>query len=249
MVQSTTMDQADVVFLVEGTAINGAYLNDMKSNYIIPTLEYFSKTEEELFSGDKSNVLYGIVLYRTAQAMPGTCCSTFGPYSSTQKLINAIDSLELTGGKSESYANLAEGMSVAMQCFDDFTEIRNTQSGDSGSTATQNTTQKHCIMVCNSAPYSMPVPLAGPPFEMKNYEQLAMLFHEVRLATGGTSSVSFLIAAIVSLFQNNINLSILSPRKIPILFKVFEKAGGDLVNNTKNYCKDPRHLVLLKGYR
>lgn len=245
MVQTTTMDQADVVFLVEGTAINGAYLNDMKTNYIIPTLEYFSKTEEEVFTVDKSNVMYGIVLYRTAQAMPGTCCSTFGPFSSTQKLINAIDSLELTGGKSESYANLAEGMSVAMQCFEDFTVIRTAQRGDSGSPATQNTTQKHCIMVCNSAPYSMPVPLASPPFEMKNYEQLAMLFHEVRIATGLYFSSLFNRS---NPLQNNINLSILSPRKIPILFKVFEKAGGDLVNNTKNYCKDPRHLVLLKGY-
>lgn len=43
MVQSTTLDQADVVFLVEGTAINGAYINDMKLNYIVPTLEYFSR--------------------------------------------------------------------------------------------------------------------------------------------------------------------------------------------------------------
>lgn len=30
---------ADVIFIIEGTAINGAYLNDMKTNYIIPTLE------------------------------------------------------------------------------------------------------------------------------------------------------------------------------------------------------------------
>lgn len=48
MVQSTSIDQADVVFLVEGTAINGAYLNDMKANYIVPTLEYFSQTEEDM---------------------------------------------------------------------------------------------------------------------------------------------------------------------------------------------------------
>ena len=31
--------QPDVVFVIEGTAINGAYLNDMKANYLIPTLE------------------------------------------------------------------------------------------------------------------------------------------------------------------------------------------------------------------
>lgn len=31
--------QADIVFIVEGTAINGAYINDLKTNYIIPALE------------------------------------------------------------------------------------------------------------------------------------------------------------------------------------------------------------------
>ena len=30
---------ADVVFVIETTAVNGAYFNDLKSNYIIPTLE------------------------------------------------------------------------------------------------------------------------------------------------------------------------------------------------------------------
>lgn len=32
--------QADVVFVIEGTATNGAYLNEFKTNYIVPTLEY-----------------------------------------------------------------------------------------------------------------------------------------------------------------------------------------------------------------
>lgn len=42
----------------------------------------------------------------------------------------------------------------------------------------------------------------------------------------------------------------MSPRKIPILFKLFEKAGGDVLQSTsKNYNKDPRHLVLLKGFQ
>lgn len=31
--------QADVIFVIESTAINGAYLNDIKSHYIIPALE------------------------------------------------------------------------------------------------------------------------------------------------------------------------------------------------------------------
>jgi len=31
--------QADIVFVIEGTAVNGAYFNDIKEKYIIPTLE------------------------------------------------------------------------------------------------------------------------------------------------------------------------------------------------------------------
>lgn len=31
--------QADVVFVIESTATTGAYINDLKTNYIIPTLE------------------------------------------------------------------------------------------------------------------------------------------------------------------------------------------------------------------
>lgn len=31
--------QADVIFVVESSAMNGAYLNELKANYIIPSLE------------------------------------------------------------------------------------------------------------------------------------------------------------------------------------------------------------------
>lgn len=31
--------QADVIFVIEATAINGAYINDLKTNYILPSLE------------------------------------------------------------------------------------------------------------------------------------------------------------------------------------------------------------------
>lgn len=30
---------ADVVFVIESTASNGAYLNDFKTNYLVPTIE------------------------------------------------------------------------------------------------------------------------------------------------------------------------------------------------------------------
>ena len=89
---------ANIVFLIEGTAINGAYLTDMKNNYIIPTLEYFSHQgsidEREHFAAETNNFLYGVLLYKTAQSLPGVACSTYGPFNSPQKVLNAIDKLE-----------------------------------------------------------------------------------------------------------------------------------------------------------
>lgn len=31
--------QADIIFVIEATAVNGAYIADLKANYIIPSLE------------------------------------------------------------------------------------------------------------------------------------------------------------------------------------------------------------------
>merc|ERR1712106_207986 len=49
--------------------------------------------------------------------------------------------------------------------------------------------------------------------------------------------------------DKNICVSVVAPRKLPALFKLYEKCGGDLKSaKEKNYAKDPRHLVLLRGY-
>merc|ERR1719481_682371 len=49
--------------------------------------------------------------------------------------------------------------------------------------------------------------------------------------------------------DKNIFVSVVAPRKLPALFKLYEKCGGDLKSaKEKNYSKDPRHLVLLRGY-
>ena len=48
--------------------------------------------------------------------------------------------------------------------------------------------------------------------------------------------------------DKGIFLSVLAPRRLSALFRLYEKAGGDLAAaKEKNYAKDPRHLVLLSG--
>ncbi|CAH1159965.1 unnamed protein product [Phaedon cochleariae] len=215
--QAEHVIQADVIFLIEGTAVNGAYLNDIKTSYIIPSLEYFNQgnIDDTNYISENANSLYGIVVYQAADCLPHPSTDTFGPLSSPTKLLNAIDKLELVGGKSESHSNIAEGLATALNCFEELQQKRDASAN----------VQKHCILICNSPPYSLPV-LESHLYSGKTAEQLATILQE-----------------------KNINFSVVSPRKIPTLYKLFEKAGGDLTSSqTKNYAKDPRHLVLLKGF-
>ncbi|XP_058806988.1 mediator of RNA polymerase II transcription subunit 25-like isoform X3 [Phymastichus coffea] len=207
---------ADVVFVIESTASNGAYLNDFKTNYMIPTIEYFSQgIEDREFASESSSTLYGIVIYQAADCLPSNITNAFGPFSNPQKVLHTIDKLEMIGGKGESCANIGEGLAVALQCFEDL-KLRREPIPAS---------QKHCILVCNSPPYQIGV-------------------------TESSEFLNYTIDQLVALFpERNINLSILSPRRLSSLLKLFEKAGGDLqLSQTKNYAKDPRHLVLLRNY-
>ncbi|KAL1509767.1 hypothetical protein ABEB36_004453 [Hypothenemus hampei] len=211
--------QADVIFLIEATAVNGAYMADLRANYIIPALEYFSqgsltKIDDNTLVAENTISSYGIVTYQAADCLPSLTTDTFGPFYGPGKVLSAIDKLELVGGKGESHANIGEGLATVLCCFEELQLKRDPNV----------IVQKHCILICNSPPYSIPV-FECQTYSGKNAEQLAVILQE-----------------------KNINLSIILPRKIPQLYKLFEKAGGDLSAQTKNYCKDPRHLVLLKGF-
>ena len=55
------------------------------------------------------------------------------------------------------------------------------------------------------------------------------------------------LAAIV--VERKVNVSFFTPRKLPFFYKLYEKCGGDLMAaKEKNYAKEPRHLVLLRGF-
>nr|CAD7401400.1 unnamed protein product [Timema cristinae] len=152
---------------------------------------------------------YGLVVYHAADHLPHPSSDSYGPFSNPQRIPQMLERIELVGGRGESHANVAEGLATALQCFEDMQARREPNT----------VPQKHCILVCSSPPYLMPV------MESHNYaghtvEQLA-----------------------ATLQERGIHLSILCPRKIPSLFKLYDKAGGDLqASLIKNYAKDPRHL-------
>lgn len=89
---------ANIIFLIESTAITGAYINELRGNYIVPTLEHFSlqclEEELDLFPVESSRFVYGVVTYKTVQSLPGSTCCTYGPFSNPQKVLNTIDKLE-----------------------------------------------------------------------------------------------------------------------------------------------------------
>lgn len=173
-------------------------------------------------------------------------------HSKKKKLWLVLKSLfyfRMVGGKGEAHANIAEGLATALQCFEDLQLKRDGLS----------IVQKHCILICNSPPYQLPV-METPSLSGHSVDELATFLLEVWLCHYAfrwlidfvfkIHCIMLLIGFGIFLFQRGINLSILSPRKIPALFKLYEVAGGDLqISQTKNYAKDPRHLVLLKGFR
>lgn len=99
MVTTNDFDNvANVIFLIEGTAVNGAYLNEIKQHYIGPTLEYFQggitdERERDNYVSETNSLMYGVVVYKTA-CMPEVSCVTYGPFQTAQKTMSTIEKLE-----------------------------------------------------------------------------------------------------------------------------------------------------------
>ncbi len=86
-------------------------------------------------------------------------------------------------------------------------------------------TARHIIYICNSAIYDMPV-MDNSLYQGRKLDDL-------------TTEIQ----------DKGIFLSVLAPRRLAPLSKLFEKSGGDLAGaKEKNYAKEPRHLVLLNGF-
>lgn len=82
------------------------------------------------------------------------------------------------------------------------------------------------MLICNSLSYGVPT-IESIAYNGLQIEQLAQTLND-----------------------KSIQLSIFSPRKISFLFKLYEKCGGDLKQTSiKNYAKDSRYLILLRGFQ
>lgn len=139
---------ADVVFVIEGTANLGPYFDSLRKNYILPAIEYFNggPPAETDFGGDYGGTQYGLVVFNTVDCAPESYVQCHAPTSSAFEFVSWIDSIQFMGGGAESCSLIAEGLSVALQLFDDFKKMRE-QIGS---------THKVCVLLCNSPPYMLP---------------------------------------------------------------------------------------------
>lgn len=138
------------------------------------------------------------------------------------------------GGAGDSSSHIVEGLCTALNLFDDLDSLRsksnlnptqNENQSLSSSFPSNLNVNKYCILICNSTPY------LEPAYENQNY-------------------FGYTIEQLLNLMvEREINFSVFSPRKINFLYKMFENAGGRLLNALqRNFARDRRHLVLLNGF-
>lgn len=209
---------SDVVFVIEGTANLGPYFESLRKHYLLPAIEYFNNgpPAETDFGGDYGGTQYSLVVFNTVDCAPESYVQCHAPTSSAYEFVQWLDSIQFMGGGGESCSLIAEGLSTALQLFDDFKKMRE-QIGQ---------THKVCILICNSPPYLLPA------VESTTY-------------SGYTTE-----NLVQKIGERGIHFSIISPRKLPALRTLFEKAmpvGTIMEPQPKDYSQDPRHMILVRG--
>ncbi|KAM9293828.1 mediator of RNA polymerase II transcription subunit 25 [Gastrophryne carolinensis] len=209
---------SDVVFVIEGTANLGPYFESLRKHYLLPAIEYFNggPPAETDFGGDYGGTQYSLVVFNTVDCAPESYVQCHAPTSSAYEFVQWLDSIQFMGGGGESCSLIAEGLSTALQLFDDFKKMRE-QIGQ---------THKVCLLICNSPPYLLP-------------------------AVESTTYSGFTTENLVQkIGERGIHFSIISPRKLPALRTLFEKAmpvGSMMEPQPKDYSQDPRHMILVRG--
>ena len=112
-----------------------------------------------------------------------------------------------------------EGLAMALNVFDRLDSKREKAQD------VQIEKSRFIIYVANSPPYELPVEFVPKYVGLKMDEILKKTV------------------------ETKVKMSIFSPRKIPVLFRLFKDAGGDITKyKDKNYARDPKHLVILNGF-
>ena len=131
----------------------------------------------------------------------------------------AFKSTRFVGGAGDMSSSGIEGLAMALTVFDKLESKREKVQ------EVPLETSRFVIYVANSPPYELPVEYV-PKYVGLKMEDILKKF-----------------------VDSKIKMSIICPRKIPVLFRLFQNGGGDINKyKEKNYAHDPKHLVILNGY-
>jgi len=142
-------ENVDVIVCVEATSVGGYNIKNIKSEYLIPALEYYSGTQvsDVNFCRIDQSSTYTLIPFKNAQCFPEPSCRVYGPYTSTKKLVDVFESLDFNGGGGEAYSLGQEGLARAMKVFEKLSTMREINFKSS----------RHILYLGNSPMYDVPV--------------------------------------------------------------------------------------------
>ena len=116
----------DVALLIEDTALGGAYFSELKTNYIVPTLEQFygGPATEYDFTSLSCASSFTVVPFHASDILPLPPARMVGPFTSIKKVINVLDKLDFKGGKGERHSSGQEALANALQIFKEVSNER-----------------------------------------------------------------------------------------------------------------------------
>lgn len=213
--ESVSVKVHDVIVLVENNAGIGGYFNGFLANYIIPSIEYFNggPHSQANYGSSFSCTLFSLVTYHDTDWLLGNHVSCTRPTTSAHDFLKNFNKIDFCGSLADETNGLADGLSTALQLFDDMAKLREPSIE----------TTKCCIILCDTAP-GMQASAADSPYGGLKVETILSMMTE-----------------------RGIKISLISPRKLPVLLSTFEKVCGEQ-NKLKNITADSRHLVLLNGF-
>ncbi|KAJ8299557.1 hypothetical protein KUTeg_023617 [Tegillarca granosa] len=222
VLSESIQNPSDVVFVVEATANLGAYIDVLKEAYILPSLEVFN-------GGPPDPTDYGHDYSCTLYNLVTFFAADIVPDNTSRcsKLTTSTHEFITWLENVPFIGGGSETCSHIAEGLSTALHVFDDLQAERKNVGMTGEVRKYCILVCNSPPYQLPS-AEGPRYVGYTSEQLASM-----------------------MAQRGISLTIISPRKIPALQRLYEESNtGEMnIGSLKDFTTDPRHHILLRGYQ
>ena len=145
----------DVVFVVEETSALNGHFEELITNYLVQTLEFFNEgphtTVERSWASIECTNTFSLVCFRTADCRPRLMTRAQGPYTSAKVFFNALESIQFSGGLGETKSCGSDGLADALRIFNQLDKRRDAYLKPG------HPVSKFIVYIANSAPFEMPV--------------------------------------------------------------------------------------------